>query len=1080
MRQVKTILTAGCLMMTCFIYSNSYAQLNGWEQINPFPTVYGLYSIEAVNNNLFVAGDCGTILKSSNNGNNWEKINISTSENFKGIKFFNKDTGIVYTSDKYFYTKDGAVSWSSGSLFQFVTIDKINSKTGFAISTNGGLYSTSNAGINWLYISFSVGLGSYTLTGIKFINATTGYLGTSNYKVLKTTNGGQNWNVMFTHQNTHGYINNFVFTGNDTIVGFSTSWRVASTNGGNNWTESFTSGAWAETCLWFNNGIIYKSDGGNINKSINLGLSWDFHLFESVLSITDNNGILFSCSQYSYLNKSANGGVNWININGGIIGEAFNRIYINPDDPQNILFGDWSTFYKYEPANNSLTLVNYNLPSSLNYKFSNNRWWCADGFSLELSTNNGISWSNRYFFQPGQNPVGLRFNSPTNGFMVLGALGHVMKTENAGYNWTYTHNFATQVHTSFNNIIHDRILVFSAVGDKIFYLDTLGNFVGEMSIPINSNIRTINIKDSIIVLADYTGKIHVSHNLGNTWQTVYNSNLSFVNCSIKDRNKYTLITDQDKIVSTTNNGATWYESFLPRKSWIPYYHTDGYLYLSGNNGALMRSQDHITFLQTIPQFSSTINNLPIKYTINIAPYDSTTLDNYKLQISSDSIFNNIVIDTVFENRNMEIVNSPALIYNNNHYSRVKILRKGLESDWSFPYKFIPTMSYFPNWAIVKNDSLSKQKNNKIEFINNTTGFVISDSGRIYKTNNLGIGWKKYQFAFTKNLNDFLNFNNETLFICGDSGIVLMSPDAGNNWTSISTGTMSDFTSINKDSLLNLYLTTKSGQILKSSNSGSSWLQSYSDSTKNLSDIIFTNGIGICVGKNSAVLRTTNFGESWIGIALNKTFNINAILYKDSKFFIAGDSGNIQVSNDLGLTFQSQTSHIRTKLNSLTSSGNYIYAVGDSAIVLRSANLGINWGITRRVIYNDYSSLFINPNAVWAIGDKNTFSFISDLSSLTEIGSEDNLIISSFSLHQNYPNPFNPVTKIKFDVPNTVNVSLKIYDILGKEIAYLVKNELLHMGRYEVTFDASKLSSGIYFYKLHAGDFMETKRMVLVK
>ena len=89
------------------------------------------------------------------------------------------------------------------------------------------------------------------------------------------------------------------------------------------------------------------------------------------------------------------------------------------------------------------------------------------------------------------------------------------------------------------------------------------------------------------------------------------------------------------------------------------------------------------------------------------------------------------------------------------------------------------------------------------------------------------------------------------------------------------------------------------------------------------------------------------------------------------------------------------------------------------------------------------------------------------------------IPNEYSLSQNYPNPFNPSTAIKFDIPKHGFVSVKIFDELGREIATLV-NESLSPGRYEATFDASKYSSGVYFYKLEAGDFGETKRMMLIQ
>ena len=85
----------------------------------------------------------------------------------------------------------------------------------------------------------------------------------------------------------------------------------------------------------------------------------------------------------------------------------------------------------------------------------------------------------------------------------------------------------------------------------------------------------------------------------------------------------------------------------------------------------------------------------------------------------------------------------------------------------------------------------------------------------------------------------------------------------------------------------------------------------------------------------------------------------------------------------------------------------------------------------------------------------------------------------YVLEQNYPNPFNPSTKIRFQISNIGFVSLKVFDVLGKEIATLV-NEVISPGSYEYEFDATNLTSGMYFYKMRAGSFIETKKMILLK
>jgi len=87
--------------------------------------------------------------------------------------------------------------------------------------------------------------------------------------------------------------------------------------------------------------------------------------------------------------------------------------------------------------------------------------------------------------------------------------------------------------------------------------------------------------------------------------------------------------------------------------------------------------------------------------------------------------------------------------------------------------------------------------------------------------------------------------------------------------------------------------------------------------------------------------------------------------------------------------------------------------------------------------------------------------------------------TDFGFEQNYPNPFNPTTNIMYTVPGREYLNLTVYNILGEKIAILVDEEKAP-GEYTVTFDGSKLSSGVYFYRLHAGRFNETREMVLVK
>jgi len=93
--------------------------------------------------------------------------------------------------------------------------------------------------------------------------------------------------------------------------------------------------------------------------------------------------------------------------------------------------------------------------------------------------------------------------------------------------------------------------------------------------------------------------------------------------------------------------------------------------------------------------------------------------------------------------------------------------------------------------------------------------------------------------------------------------------------------------------------------------------------------------------------------------------------------------------------------------------------------------------------------------------------------------QNSILPTKYELSQNYPNPFNPTTKINFALPKSGFVTLKIYDILGREIKTLV-NEIKQAGNYTVDFNASEFSSGVYFYRIESGTFSEIKRMVLIK
>jgi photosystem II stability/assembly factor-like uncharacterized protein len=232
--------------------------------------------------------------------------------------------------------------------------------------------------------------------------------------------------------------------------------------------------------------------------------------------------------------------------------------------------------------------------------------------------------------------------------------------------------------------------------------------------------------------------------------------------------------------------------------------------------------------------------------------------------------------------------------------------------------------------------------------------------------------------------------------------------------------------------------------------------------------------------SSGLLRTTDGGHNWAldntisGTRPKSVFFINdqigwAAGYKIIKTTNGGDSWTEQfASNIYAINF------INNEVG---------WATGRYGIILHTTDGGLNWssqgGFTDNHLFSVVSK---DTNTVWTVGQFNTILTTTN-GGVTFMEDEENNYTqpTNFLLSQNHPNPFNPSTIISYQLPIAGNVTLKVYDLLGREVATLV-NEEKPAGSYNAQFTINNvpLSSGIYFYKLQAGDFVETKKMSLIK
>ena len=157
---------------------------------------------------------------------------------------------------------------------------------------------------------------------------------------------------------------------------------------------------------------------------------------------------------------------------------------------------------------------------------------------------------------------------------------------------------------------------------------------------------------------------------------------------------------------------------------------------------------------------------------------------------------------------------------------------------------------------------------------------------------------------------------------------------------------------------------------------------------------------------------------------------------------------------------------------------YSFAISDmnGKFIVEGVTPGVYTVAADKMGYTANQSFDVTADYLNNISSDLTFTLTPE--GVTSI--ENNLTeIRDFTLYQNYPNPFNPSTTIKYSVPERTNVKLSVYNILGSEVANLV-NETKNVGEYEVTFDASKFSSGVYLYKIEAGSYKATKKLILMK
>lgn len=343
--------------------------------------------------------------------------------------------------------------------------------------------------------------------------------------------------------------------------------------------------------------------------------------------------------------------------------------------------------------------------------------------------------------------------------------------------------------------------------------------------------------------------------------------------------------------------------------------------------------------------------------------------------------------------------------------------------------------------------------NDVAFADENRGLAVGAYRTIYETDDGGLTWSLVRDENCCKLTavDFMDAST-AVAVGEDLGAILLSTDGGASWSArpSPTSKLRDVTFVEGGVGI---IVGSDGVILRSTDGGLTWPEVPSGTTAWLNKVDFANDdLGLIVG--STILRTTDGGLSWTTIFNSVPGFLNSVVFvDDTTAFAVGGQGTILRSTDAGLSWSPQISRTGVQLYDIAMAGDQtLQVIGQQGSLLHSPSRG---GVPIPVALGGGSPVAAEP---------------------AEPADE---IPVAFALAQNYPNPFNPTTTIEYHVAEPQTLSLRVYDVLGREVAVLV-DEVKAPGNYSVRFDARGLASGLYLYRLSAGAHVFTKMMTVLK
>lgn len=371
----------------------------------------------------------------------------------------------------------------------------------------------------------------------------------------------------------------------------------------------------------------------------------------------------------------------------------------------------------------------------------------------------------------------------------------------------------------------------------------------------------------------------------------------------------------------------------------------------------------------------------------------------------------------------------------------------------------------------------------IEFVNEKIGFSCGD-GVILKTMNGGINWTNIlNDAPIKPFSGIFPVDSNLIYAVGFFRTIVKSTNGGNNWTIIENGNIGEgdyyalyfINSITGWISLN-YANGIRG-VMKTTNGGNNFVISQIGFPEDLYFRDELNGIG--VGGVSKIYHTSSGGINWSSNLINNTGNFYRVSFiNDNTGYTASTRAAYKTTN-FGETWDSvgRVTPFNFDVPSIEFANENTGWAGTQAPFYKTTNGGKDWNqqFITGVVYSIHA---FDENLVWTCGNAGRIWHTTN-GGLSFINNISNELPKDYKLFQNYPNPFNSQTNIKFEIIKSSRYILEIFDSKGSKIEE-VFSESLNPGQYELIYNAERLNSGVYFYRLSDNNFNETKKLILVK